>query len=40
VIPNGGDHQIASATDGGGGSPQIPVRERHRENFGNRTSIL
>jgi hypothetical protein len=40
VIPTIWDHQIASATDGGGGSPQVPVRERHRENFENRTSIL
>jgi len=40
VIPTIWDHQIASVTDGGGGSPQIPVRERHRENSGNRTSIL
>lgn len=40
VLPIIWDHQIASVTDGGGGSPQIPVRERHRENFGNRTSIL
>jgi hypothetical protein len=40
VIPTIWDHQIASDTDGGGGSPQIPLRETHRENFGNRTSIL